>query len=114
MTRTLPVTGAAPQFAKPTVPAEHIKKEALMELSCQLYSARMTPDWPQIMSGLAVRGFGAVEGFPTFYDDPVSTRAMPSRLSQPLVRLVRWRIVAKAFSMGFEVRMLCQCWAGKS
>lgn len=76
MTWTLPVTGAAPQFAKPTVPAEHIKKEALMELSCQLYSARMTPDWPQIMSGLAVRGFGAVEGFPTFYDDPVNTRAM--------------------------------------
>ena len=39
---------------------------------------------------------------------------MPSRVRHPLDRLVRWRMVAKVDSMGFVVRMLCQCLAGKS
>ena len=28
--------------------------------------------------------------------------------------MVRWRMVAKVDSIGFVVRMLCQCLAGKS
>jgi hypothetical protein len=40
--------------------------------------------------------------------------SMPSRDRQPFDRLVRWRIVAKADSIGLLVRMLCQCRAGTS
>ncbi len=39
--------------------------------------------------------------------------SIPSRLRHPLVRFVRWRMVANALSMGFDVLMLCQCWAGE-
>ena len=39
---------------------------------------------------------------------------MPSLFRQPFERFVRCRIVAKADSIGLLVRMLCQCWAGKS
>ena len=39
---------------------------------------------------------------------------MSSRDRRPFERFVRCRIVAKADSIGLLVRMLCQCWAGKS
>ena len=40
--------------------------------------------------------------------------SMPSRVRHPFDLLVRCLIVAKADSIGLLVRMLCQCWAGKS
>ena len=40
--------------------------------------------------------------------------SMVLRLTQPLLRAVRWRIVAKVDSIGFVVRRCTQCSAGKS
>ena len=34
--------------------------------------------------------------------------------SAPFMRMVRWRTVAKALSIGFDVRKCVQCSAGKS
>ena len=40
--------------------------------------------------------------------------SIPSRPRQPFARLVRCRMVANALLIGFDVRMFCQCCAGKS
>ena len=40
--------------------------------------------------------------------------SMVLRLTHPLVRAVRWRMVEKVDSMGFVVRRWTQCSAGKS